>query len=116
MGKNDKGEDNMNELTGRTITMAELAALPEGGILSRVVMKSAAGNVTLFALAAGEEISEHSAPFDALVVGLDGVMNITLAGQPHAVAAGQMLIMPANVPHALRAAQPSRFLLVMLKG
>lgn len=106
----------MSETTRRVQDWGDLAKMPEGGILSRIVLKNAAGSVTLFALAAGEEISEHTAPFDALVVGLDGSAIITLDDNGYPLQSGQYILMPANVPHSVRATSPCRFLLVMLKA
>ena len=94
----------------------DLIAYQAGGIVSRVIAKSAAGNVTLFAFDAGQELSEHTAPFDALVHVLDGSALITIGGPGHALAAGQLILMPANVPHALKATAPFKMLLTMLRA
>ena len=71
--------------------------------------------MTLFAFDGGEGLSEHTAPYDALIVGVDGVAEVVLGGQPQHVAAGQTLLMPANTPHAVRPEGQFRMLLVMLK-
>lgn len=84
-------------------------------VISRVLLKSDAGNVTLFVFDQGQELSEHTAPFDALVQITDGEMEIRLGGQPYMVSAGHLLVMPANVPHALRAVRASKMILSMLK-
>ena len=96
-----------------------LAALVEyqaNSIVSREIVKKDTGNVTLFAFDEGQGLSEHTAPFDALVVVLDGAALITIAGTEHRLTAGQFIIMPAGKPHALKA--PSRFkmLLVMIRS
>jgi quercetin dioxygenase-like cupin family protein len=96
-----------------------LAALVEyqaNSIVSREIVKKDTGNVTLFAFDEGQGLSEHTAPFDALVVVLDGAALITIAGTEHKLAAGQFIVMPAGKPHALKA--PSRFkmLLVMIRS
>lgn len=96
-----------------------LAALVEyqaNSIVSREILKKDTGNVTLFAFDEGQGLSEHTAPFDALVVVLDGAALITIAGTEHRLTAGQFIIMPAGKPHALKA--PSRFkmLLVMIRS
>jgi quercetin dioxygenase-like cupin family protein len=96
-----------------------LAALVEyqaNSIVSREILKKDTGNVTLFAFDEGQGLSEHTAPFDALVVVLDGAALITIAGTEHRLAAGQFIVMPAGKPHALKA--PSRFkmLLVMIRS
>lgn len=94
---------------------ADLLPFQEHGIASRVVARSAAGNVTLFTLDAGESISEHSAPFDALVIVLDGTMTITIGGTPVTASAHDFVRLPANVPHGLRADTAARMVLVMLR-
>lgn len=94
---------------------ADLLPFQEHGIASRVVARSAAGNVTLFTLDAGESISEHSAPFDALVIVLDGTMTITIGGTPVTAGAHDFVRLPANVPHGLRADTAARMVLVMLR-
>jgi quercetin dioxygenase-like cupin family protein len=99
----------------RAESLAELLALQPHSIASRVIARSAGGNVTLFAIDSGEGLSEHSAPFDALVVVLEGEMRITIGGNGVTAAAGQVVLMPANVPHALEAQAPTRMLLIMLK-
>jgi len=107
--------------TPGTIPAAEALALSTlvtptpGGIASRVLAKTGGGNVTLFAFDQGEGLSEHTAPFDALVLVLDGALTITIGGQPVTAAPGTIVRMPANVPHALDATARSRMLLVMLR-
>lgn len=101
--------------SGRAESLTELLALQPHSIASRVVARSSGGNVTLFAIDAGEGLSEHSAPFDALAIVVEGEMRITVGGQPVTAEAGTMVLMPANVPHALEAQAPARMLLVMLK-
>jgi quercetin dioxygenase-like cupin family protein len=86
------------------------------GIASRVIARSAGGNVTLFAFDAGQELSEHTAPFDALVLVLSGAFDLTIGGQSVHASEGMVVRLPANVPHALEAADASRMLLIMLRG
>ena len=100
---------------GRAESLADLLQLQAHGIASRVIARSAGGNVTLFTMDAGEGLSEHTTPFDALAVLLEGRMQIQIAGVSVTVVAGQVVRMPANVPHALQAEAPSRLMLVMLK-
>jgi quercetin dioxygenase-like cupin family protein len=95
--------------------LAELAAYQEGAIVSRVLVKQPAGSVTLFAFDAAQELSEHTTPFDALVQVLDGEGEVTIGGEPHLLRAGEVVLMPANVPHALRAPTRFRMLLTMLR-
>jgi quercetin dioxygenase-like cupin family protein len=85
------------------------------GIASRVLARSAAGNVTLFGFDAGEELSEHTAPFDALVLTVSGALDLTIGGKALRTTPGTVVLMPASVPHAVRAIEPSRMLLIMLR-
>jgi quercetin dioxygenase-like cupin family protein len=100
---------------GRTALLADLVRVAPAATVSRVIARASGGTVTLFAFAAGQEISEHSAPFDALVQVLDGELALTIGGQPVAVAAGEVVVMPAQVPHALRALADTRMVLTMLR-
>lgn len=87
----------------------------EHGIASRVLAKTRAGNVTLFAFDAGQGLTEHTTAFDALVLVLEGRLTLTVGGTPVQAAAGTILRFPANVPHAVDAGEPARMLLIMLK-
>lgn len=95
--------------------LADLITPTDGGIASRVLSKNGGGTVTLFAFDGGQSLSEHTAPFDALVVVLEGAFVLTIGGTPVDAAAGRVVLMPANVPHAVEARQPSRMLLIMLR-
>jgi len=96
--------------------VADLVAYQDGAVVSRSLVKRDTGNVTLFAFDAGQELSEHAAPYDALVHVVEGEATITLAGVAHRLRAGEMIVMPARVPHAVAA--PSRFkmLLTMIRS
>jgi quercetin dioxygenase-like cupin family protein len=85
------------------------------GIASRVLAKNAGGSVTLFAFDAGQDLSEHTSPFDALVQVVSGSFRLTIGGTPVEAAAGALVRLPANIPHAVEALAPSRMLLVMLR-
>ena len=87
-----------------------------GAIVSREVLKKKTGTVTLFAFAAGQGLSEHTAPFDALVQVLDGEAEITIAGKRHRLRAGELILMPANQPHSLKAARRFKMLLTMIRA
>lgn len=87
----------------------------EHGIASRVLARSAGGNVTLFAFDGGQGLTEHTTAFDALAFILEGAITITIGGKPVDAAAGSVVRLPANVPHGLEAAEPARMLLVMLR-
>ena len=84
--------------------------------MSRVFVKREAGNVTLFAFDAGQELTEHTAPYDALVQVLDGEAAITVSGRPQRVRAGEMILMPAHEPHALKAASRFKMMLTMIRS
>ncbi len=87
-----------------------------GAVVSRVLLKKKTGNVSLFAFDAGEGLSEHTAPFDALVYAVSGEATVTLGTERHPLAEGAFLIFPANVPHAVEAQTPFKMLLVMLRA
>jgi quercetin dioxygenase-like cupin family protein len=86
-----------------------------GAIVSREVLKNKTGSVTLFAFDAGQGLSEHTAPFDALVLVLDGQAEVSIAGKLHRVQAGELILMPAGQPHALKADQRFKMMLTMLR-
>jgi quercetin dioxygenase-like cupin family protein len=108
-------------MTTSLIPAAEALHLPDlitptiGGIASRVLAKNGGGSVTLFAFDAGEGLSEHTTPFDALVLTLEGTLMLTIGGQPVAAAPGTIVRLPANVPHAVATTSASRMLLIMLR-
>lgn len=97
------------------LQLAGLVAYQTGSVVSRQITKADAGNVTLFAFDQGQELSEHTAPFDALVHILDGAAEIRIAGQPCTLQAGDAIIMPANEPHAVRALSQFKMLLTMIR-
>lgn len=96
--------------------LGTLIDVQPGSVVSRMLLKAPQGNVTLFAFDAGEGLSEHTAPFDALVLGVDGEAAVTVADTPHRLAAGDLLRLPANVPHAVHAETPFTMLLVMIRA
>jgi len=100
---------------GELFTLESLVTPTAQGIASRVLARSAAGNITMFAFDAGEELSEHTAPFDALVLTVSGALVLTIGGVAVRTAPQTIVRMPANVPHAVRAAEASRMLLIMLR-
>lgn len=95
--------------------LTQLITATEQGIASRVLAKTAGGNLTLFAFDEGQTLSEHRAPFDALVLVLSGELILIIEGQPVKAQPGSIVRMPANIPHALEATTASRMLLVLLK-
>ncbi|HCK23965.1 MAG TPA: cupin domain-containing protein [Bacteroides graminisolvens] len=88
----------------------------EGGIVSKQVVKNNSGNLTLFSFDKGQGLSQHTAPFDAVVQILDGEAEVILDGVPYLLKEGETIIMPANVPHALNAVERFKMLLTMIKG
>ncbi|MBN2227154.1 MAG: cupin domain-containing protein [candidate division Zixibacteria bacterium] len=88
----------------------------DGSVVSRTILKTKAGTITLFAFDTGQELSEHSAPFDAFVQILDGKTQLTIGGKPIIAKAGETVIMPANVPHAVNAVSRFKMLLTMIRG
>ncbi len=105
----------MSEFAGTVVNLAGLLDYQEGAVVSRTIIDKKTGTVTMFAFDEGEGLSEHTAPFDALVYVLDGEAAITVSGKESQVTAGEMLIMPANNPHALRAVKRFKMLLVMVR-
>lgn len=97
------------------LPLHSLVTPTEQGIASRVLAKTAGGNVTLFAFDAGQGLTEHTSPFDALVMVLEGSLTLTIGGAPVRATPGTIVRMPADVPHGLEAPEPARMLLVMLR-
>ena len=95
---------------------AGLIDYQKDAIVSREIVKQKTGSVTVFAFDAGQGLSEHTAPFDALVQVLDGEAEITIAGKRHRVSAGELILMPAGQPHALKAVQRFKMMLVMIRS
>lgn len=103
------------ELQGRVLDPDGLVAYQEGAVVSRTLVKRSGGTLTLFAFAEGEGLSEHTTPFEALVTVLDGEAEVTIGGEVHRVESGRMILLPAGIPHALRAVRPFRMLLAMIR-
>jgi quercetin dioxygenase-like cupin family protein len=97
------------------LPLASLVAVTEAGIASRVLAKTTGGNVTLFAFDSGQGLAEHTSPFDALVMVLEGALSLTIGGALVHATPGTVVRMPADVPHAVDAPEPARMLLVMLR-
>jgi len=101
---------------GVVLNLASLVEYSEGGVVSKQLIKSPAGNVTLFSFDKGEGLSEHRAPFDAIVQVLEGVVDIVLDGKAFTLKEGESIVFPANAPHALTAVEKFKMLLTMMKG
>ena len=97
-------------------SLEALITVQPGAVVSREIVSRSAGTVTLFAFDADQGLSEHTAPYDALVYALEGAVEITISGKPFTVNAGEMLIMPAHEPHGLKALSPFKMLLVMIRA
>ena len=100
---------------GEVKNLLDMLQYQDGSIVSRVLLKNKGGTVTLFAFDVGEGLSEHTAPFDALVVVTDGEADIEIAGESFKVRQGETIILPANQPHAVRAATKFKMLLIMIR-
>jgi quercetin dioxygenase-like cupin family protein len=108
-------EKSSEDLKARAVALAGLVNYQDGAIVSREVVSQPTGTVTAFAFDAGEQLSEHTAPFDAMVIDLDGEADVAIGGQVNRIKPGEMIIMPAAVPHALKAVTRFKMLLVMIK-
>jgi len=100
---------------GERATVCDLVDIAAGAIVSRELARTSGGTVTIFAFDAGQGLSEHTAPFDALVQVVEGRLELTIGGKAVTVAAGEMVVMPAHVPHALHAPVAAKMLLTMLR-
>jgi quercetin dioxygenase-like cupin family protein len=101
---------------GKVLNLEEMVEYSSGGVISKQVLKNQSGNITLFSFDKGQGLTEHTAPFDAVVQVLDGEAQITIGGNPNLVRKGESIIMPANVSHALQAVEQFKMLLTMIKG
>src|SRR5574344_1367921 len=108
----------MSELfeKGAILNVVEMIEYSAGGVTSKQVLKNDAGNITLFSFDKGQGLSEHTAPFDAMVEILDGEAEISIDGKPLILTTGQSVIMPAGISHALYASKQFKMLLTMIKG
>jgi len=104
------------DLIARALCLTDLVSYQKGSVVSRTLVDKKIGTITVFAFSEGEGLSEHTAPFDAFVQIIDGAAEITIDGVIHLLHAGQMIIMPANRPHALRGVQSFKMLLVMIRS
>lgn len=98
------------------LSVADLVNYQAGAVVSKVILKNAGGTVTAFAFDAGEALSEHTTPFDALVQVTDGEATISIGGVEHTVRSGELIKMPAGIPHAVKAVSRFKMVLTMVKG
>ena len=103
------------DLVGKVLVTNDLVQYQEGTVASRMLVFKKIGTITLFAFDAGEGLSEHSAPNDAILAVTDGEAEVTIAGSPFTVRTGEMIIMPANKPHAVQARQRFKMMLTMIR-
>lgn len=108
-------EKTTTDLRGQVLNPVEMTTYAPGSVVSRTLLDHPAGTLTLFSFDADQGLSEHTAPYDATVLILDGEARITIEGNPRTVTAGQMVIMPAGIPHSLRAVKPFKMLLIMIR-
>ena len=105
-----------NDLTAQTLTLNDMITYQDGSVVSRTLIDKKVGTLTLFAFGAGQGLSEHTAPYDATIQVIDGEAEVIIEGKSHAVVAGQLIIMPANRPHSVRANQRFKMLLIMIRA
>lgn len=115
MNMND-GNSNVNKLVAQAVNLAGLVEYQAGSVVSRTIIDKKAGTVTLFAFDENQSLSEHTAPYDALVFILDGEADILISGKPVRLKKGEITIMPANEPHALTAVTKFKMLLTMIRS
>lgn len=103
-------------LIGKAIDLNGLVAYADGSVVSRTLIDRKIGTITIFTFDAGQGLSEHTAPFDAFVQVIDGSADVTIDGKIHKVASGEFIIMPANIPHSLKAVEKFKMMLVMIRA
>ncbi|UCB44370.1 MAG: cupin domain-containing protein [Spirochaetota bacterium] len=109
-------EKESEELKGEVMSIRDLVDYQEGSVVSRQIIKKDVGTVTIFAFDKGEGLSEHTAPFDAIVNVCEGEAEVVISGNPHIVKKDEMIIMPANEPHALKANERFKMILIMIRS
>ena len=114
--KFNKEETNAERLPAQATRLVGLIDYQKGSVVSREIIKKKTGTTTLFAFDEGQGLSEHTAPFDALVYLLDGEAEITISAKPFRLREGEMIIMPAHQPHALVASKKFKMLLIMIRS
>ena len=110
------GESSIRTLSGKVAKLTDLVRYQESAIVSKTIVEKKAGTVTLFAFDRGQGLSEHTAPFDALVCILDGEATVTVSGKSHRLKEGEAILMPANEPHALEGPGKFKMMLTMIRS
>lgn len=106
----------LQDCLGKAQELIKLIDYSDGSVVSKIIIQKSAGNVTLFAFDAGQGLSEHTSPFDAVVQILDGSGRLTIDGKDVIACSGQIVIMPANVPHSVNADERFKMLLIMIRS
>jgi len=114
--KHFKTSPNVNQALPRVVKTADSLLYQEGSIVSRTLIEKKTGTVTLFAFDEGQGLSEHTAPFDALVQIIDGEAEIVISGKPFHLKAGEIIVMPADEPHSLKALKKFKMILTMIRS
>ena len=112
---NKKRKAEVEAIYNKPVQLVNLIEYQNGSVISRTIVDKEAGTITLFAFDKGEGLSEHTAPFDALVFNLEGTVEIIISGKSIQLKKGELVIMPANKPHALRAITPFKMILTMIR-
>lgn len=110
------GEKTMKFEKGKVFVANELIDYTEGGVVSKELVHSQAGSVTLFSFDTGQQLSEHFAPYDALIQVVDGEMVLNVEGTDHHIKAGESFVIPSGARHAVRAEQPFKMIITMIRG
>ena len=112
---NENKRENAKFASSKPVKLADLIDYQDGSVVSRTIIDKPVGTVTLFAFDAGQGLSEHTAPFDALVYSLEGEVEVSISSTLIQLKKGEMVIMPANEPHSLKAAKRFKMLLIMIR-
>lgn len=116
MDKDKDEKQQPNALAARVLDPAALVDYQDGAVVSREIVRGDKGTVTIFSFDAGQGLSEHTAPFDALVHVIDGEAEVLIEGESHDLSQGEMIIMPAGRPHALNANRPFKMVLTLIRS
>lgn len=106
----------MEEKTTKVLKLSDAIKVQEEAVISRTLINQPAGTVTLFGFDQGQSLSEHTAPYDAMVIGIEGQGEVTISGKTYEINSCESILMPANHPHSLKAISPFKMMLVMIKG
>ena len=116
MAGQNKKDSVLAECVAKGQELVSLVEYAKDSIVSKTILNKSIGSITLFAFDAGQSLSEHTSPYDAVVQVLDGGARLTIGGRDEIVTAGQIIIMPANVPHAVNAEEKFKMLLIMIRA